>query len=271
MLNRTQTQATWPAILVILLVTAGLALAATQDDGAAQDDGMTVAKRMSLSDFIRAGSYVGYVIIWLSFVGLALVIDGFLRIQPKKLIPPMLSDRLVHLARGGKFSEIQNLCQTLDCMLSRIVGHTFSQGSMSLDAARQVMQEQGTREVTRLYQRVGYIGFIAAVSPMLGLLGTVTGMINSFNVLGTAKGTARPDELAVGVAEALVTTCMGLVVAIPLMFCHNYLRDRVTRIGQDAAGLCERIMRTLAEGQAIRDRDHARAAQTVEPGPQVQP
>lgn len=258
MLNRTHTQPTWPALLAALLVAATVAFAATEDNGRADDSGNDQAeKRTSLRDFIQAGSYVGYVIIWLSFAGLALVIDAFVRIQSKKLIPPRLAQELVQLARQGKFNEIQNLAGAFDCMLARVVNHTFSQGRMSLTAAREVMQEQGAKEVTRLYQRVGYIGFIAAVAPMLGLLGTVTGMIGSFNVLGTAKGAAQADELAVGVSEALVTTCMGLVVAIPMMFFHSYFRDRVTRIGQDAAGVCDRLMRQMTEGQFARERSQA--------------
>ena len=266
MLNRTHTQPMWPAMLMALLVAATVAFAATERADPADDGGAKRAedrggdqdvKRTSLREFIQAGSYVGYVIIWLSFAGLALVIDSFLRIQSKRLIPPRLAQELVQLARQGKFEEIQNLAGAFDCMLARIVSHTFAQGRMSLIAAREVMQEQGTREVTRLYQRVGYIGFIAAVAPMLGLLGTVTGMIGSFNVLGAAKGAADPDDLAVGVSEALVTTCMGLVVAIPLMFFHNYFRDRVTRIGQDAAGACDRLMRHMTEGQFLRERAHA--------------
>ncbi|HUU08999.1 MAG TPA: MotA/TolQ/ExbB proton channel family protein [Phycisphaerae bacterium] len=266
--NRTPIRPLWPLVLVALLVAATMGLAATPAERpAAPADAPSAspaaagpaaakepdAKRVSLRDFIEAGSYVGYVIIWLSFAGLALVIDAFLRIQTGKLIPPRLATELVQLARQGKFSEMQTMAGAFDCMLARIVSHTFAQGRMSLDAAREVMQEQGTKEVTRLYQRVGHIGFIAAIAPMLGLLGTVTGMIGSFNVLGTIKGAARPDQLAVGVSEALVTTCMGLVVAIPLMFFHNYFRDRVTRIGQDAAGVCDRLMRTMAEGQVARD------------------
>jgi len=273
MLNRTPIQPMWPALLAALLLAAAVALAASEGTGPADagspksaegstkpppdNAGAPTVKRTSLREFIEAGSYVGYVIIWLSFAGLALVIDSFLRIQSKRLIPPRLAQELVQLARQGRFDEIQNLAGAFDCMLARIINHTFSQGRMSLTAAREVMQEQGTREVTRLYQRVGYIGFIAAVAPMLGLLGTVTGMIGSFNVLGAAKGAARPDELAVGVSEALVTTCMGLVVAIPLMFFHNYFRDRVTRIGQDAAGVCDRLMRHMTEGQFARERAQA--------------
>jgi biopolymer transport protein ExbB len=60
-----------------------------------------------------------------------------------------------------------------------------------------------------------------------------------------SEGAARPDELAVGISEALITTCMGLILALPLLFCHNYLRNRVTGIGQRASGFCEQLLRIM--------------------------
>lgn len=241
-------------VTVVLAVTAA-GLAATDDPGppdkggegaAAKDTGTT---RTSLGKFIRAGGIVGYTIIALSSVGLALVVDTFLHVRPQRLVPEAMTEQVVHLARQGKLNDMMYLCKSVDCLLGRIVSQTFSQGRMSWAVARDVMQELGTREVTRLYQRVGYIGFIASVAPMLGLLGTVTGMIDSFGVLGTAKGAADADELATGVSEALVTTCMGLIVALPLMFFHSYFRDRVTQIGQEAASVCDRLIRAMTEWQ----------------------
>jgi biopolymer transport protein ExbB len=253
--NRAHAPYTGLALLAAFLLTTA-SFAATADSGASPDKAEKGSgdKRVSVADFILAGGIVGHVIIVLSFVGLALVIDTAIYVQVRKLVPPRLTEELVNLAGQGRFAEISNLCRSLDCMLARIVDHTFSQGRMSWAAAREVMQEQGTKEVTRLHQRVGYIGFIASVAPMLGLLGTVTGMIRSFNVLGTARGAAKPEDLAVGVAEALVTTCEGLIVALPLMFFYSYFKDRVTRVGQEAAGACDRLMRTMTEAHAALSR-----------------
>ena len=96
-------------------------------------------------------------------------------------------------------------------MLGRIISAGLSDGRLGLDAVREGLEQQGVMEVTRMRERIGYIGLIASVAPMLGLLGTVTGMIASFRLLGEAQGAARPDELALGISQALVTTCMGLV------------------------------------------------------------
>jgi len=228
---------------VFLVVTAAGALGrgVENPDAGAREGGSS----QSLLEFIRSGGPVGYVIILLSLAGLALVIDGFMHLKIDKLLPLAVSEQSEQLARKGKFSEMLRLCQANDSMLSRIVRGALSQGKLGMEGVREAMQESGTRELTRLQQRVGYIGFIATVAPMLGLLGTVTGMIRSFGVLGRTQGAARPDQLAVGISEALVTTCMGLVVAVPLMFFHNYFRDRMTRISQAASGQCERLLRVM--------------------------
>jgi biopolymer transport protein ExbB len=234
------------SLAVMLVVGLAVGDVAGQGEGVTSNvDQAAPAPTKSLLDFIRAGGPVGYLIIALSFVGIALVIDGFLNFKVDKLLPPPVSQRAEELARRGGFSEMLSLCKASDSMLSRIISHALSQGKLGMEAVREGMQESGTREVTRLHQRVGYIGFIASIAPMLGLLGTVSGMISSFNVLGMAKGAARPDELAVGISEAMVTTCLGLIVAVPLMFFHNYFRDRVTRIGLEASGQCERLTRIM--------------------------
>ena len=231
-----------------------VALAATLIGGAASgaptgeaggDDSATAPVSTSMLDFLAAGGVIGGVIVLLSFVGIALVIDGFVRLKPEKLLPPMVAEQAESLAAKGKFADILTLTGGNDSMLGRILRSALAEGQMGIAAVRESMQTAGTSEITRLQQRIGYIGFIASVAPMLGLLGTVTGMIASFNVLGMAKGAARPDELAVGISEALVTTCLGLVVAVPLMFFHSYLHDRVTRISQQTSGHCERLLRIM--------------------------
>jgi biopolymer transport protein ExbB len=96
---------------------------------------------------------------------------------------------------------------------------------------------------------VGWIGVIATAAPMLGLLGTVIGMIGSFQVLGHSRNAARPDELAVGISTALVTTCEGLVLAVPLIFAHAFMKDKVTGVAQEMGHLGERVLTLIAASQ----------------------
>ena len=216
----------------------------------------------SMLGFITAGGVIGYVIIALSIAGLALVVDSFVRLKADKLIPAALVEQTLQMAQRRRFGELLGLCKTSDTVLGRIVGNSLSDGELGLDAVREGVQHHGQHEITRLQQRVGYLGLIAAVAPMLGLLGTVIGMINSFNVLGAAKGAARPDELAVGISQALVTTCMGLILAVPMIFFHFYFRERVTQIGQQAAATCEKLVRIMAVqlGARQRERDEHQGA-----------
>jgi biopolymer transport protein ExbB len=197
-------------------------------------------------------------------VGGALVIDSFLHLKPAKLMPPPIVEEADKLVRRGQFNQLNSLCQAGDNLFSRVLRTGLSQGGLGLPAVRQAIQDQGAKEITRLAHRVNYMGFLGAIAPMMGLLGTVIGMISSFNVLGSAKGAARPDELAGGIAFALVTTCEGLVLAIPMMFFHNFFRDRVSRLGQDCSTLCERLLRLM--GAVVEARTGA-APRPPEPAP----
>ena len=87
-----------------------------------------------------------------------------------------------------------------------------------------------------------YLGFIAATAPMLGLLGTVTGMIAAFNEIAATEGAATPSQLAGGISEALVTTCLGLMVAIPVMFFVAFFRNRIDSYVAEAETVVEKLM-----------------------------
>jgi biopolymer transport protein ExbB len=233
----------------------------------AQADGEAAAQTHSLMDFIRAGGIIGYLIIALSVFAVALVVDTILRTQREKLLPDGLVKHSLELAEHGRLGELLAMCKASDTMYGRLVGQALDRARHGIDAVRQEMQQLGEREVLRLRYRVGYIGVVATAAPMLGLLGTVIGMINSFSVLGAARNAARPDELAVGISVALVTTCMGLILAVPLIFVHAWLRDKVTAISQEAAHLGEKLLGLIAMSSANRARQAAQAPPQHVPQP----
>jgi biopolymer transport protein ExbB len=239
--------------LATLALAAPCVHAAAPDPAAATDSTATAkagaekpADAVSLVHFFKKGGTVGYAIVLLGFIGLALVIDCILRITSGKLVPPALARQVVALAREARLGEIVRLSRESDSLLGRVLRKVMAQRPLSLASAREALQEEGAREIVRLQHRVGYIGFIATIAPMLGLLGTAAGVISSLNVLGTSGEDPRPADMVMGVSEALVTTCEGLIVAIPLLFFHLFFRVRVTRIGHEAAGVCDGVMRGLA-------------------------
>ncbi len=220
----------------VVFVFAGTAMA---------QDTEPVASR-SLLDLVQAGGWVGYAIMLLSLCGMALVVDTLLRLKEQDLVPPNLVEQIHDLTAKGKFEEVLALCKTNDSMLGRVIAGGLSDGKLGLDAVREGMEQAGVTEVTKMRERNGYIGLIASVAPMLGLLGTVTGMIASFRLLGEAQGAARPDELALGISQALVTTTMGLIIAVPLMFFFAFFRNRITRIGHETASVGDKMLRLMS-------------------------
>jgi biopolymer transport protein ExbB len=167
----------------------------------------------------------------------------------------------MELAEQGKASELLSMSKASDTMFGRIIGGALDRGRYGIDVVRQEVQQIGEKEIFKLRNRVSQVGVIATAGPMLGLLGTVIGMINSFSVLGSSKNAARPDELASGISLALITTCQGLILAVPLIFVHMYLRDRVSQTSQEAAHVAEKLLALLATGSANRQRAMAQQQQ----------
>lgn len=234
------------SVLVLAVVLLFSPAVYAQGQNGAAGDATEATTQRSMLDLVQAGGPVGYAIILLSLCGLALVVDSYLRLKDEKLVPQNLAEQVHELTTKGRFEEVLSLCKTHDSMLARVIAGGLSDGKLGIDAVREGLEQQGVMEVTRLRERIGYIGLIASVAPMLGLLGTVTGMIASFRLLGEAQGAARPDELALGISQALVTTCMGLIVAVPLMFFYAFFRNRITRIGNEAAAVGEKMLRIMS-------------------------
>ncbi|MFK7961264.1 MAG: MotA/TolQ/ExbB proton channel family protein [Phycisphaerales bacterium] len=228
-----------PVHCLPVCVLTSLASAAPVATEAVSDGGSTTG------NLLRAAGPVGWFLILLSFVGIGLVIDAFIKIRREQLIPPVLEQTVLEMSQRGRFDEVHNTCKLQDNFLARMLTAGLNDRQLGMDAVREGFEQQGVREITDLRQRIAWLGMIAAVAPMLGLLGTVLGMIDSFQILGSSAGAARPDELAVGISRALVTTCIGLVIAVPMTFFHVFFRDRVTRVGQDAAAYGEKFLRVM--------------------------
>jgi biopolymer transport protein ExbB len=220
----------------------------------------------SAFQFVTGGGVVGYIIIALSVLAVALVIDLVLRLKRDRTFPDSLVRHAMELAEQGRAGEILSMSKASDTLFGRIIGGALDRGRYGIDVVRQEVQQIGEKEIFKLRNRVAQIGVIATAGPMLGLLGTVIGMINSFSVLGESKNAARPDELAAGISLALITTCQGLILAVPLIFVHMWLRDRVTQTSQEAAHVSEKLLGLLATGSANRQR----AGQQQQQHPQAQ-
>ena len=225
------------ALLAAVLVFTDPALAFVQEEAAA-------AESLSIAALISASGPIGWTIIGLSMVMLALVIENYVTLNREKLAPPELIDEIQSLFDEGQYQEAMELCENEQNLFTRIcaagiakIGHPFEVIQMSLE-------EMGDEESVKMHQKVGWVAVIAAVAPMIGLLGTVSGMIGAFHTIATTQN-PTPSELAGGIYVALLTTLFGLMVAIPASASFAFLRNRLVRstieIGAIVEDLFERF------------------------------
>lgn len=180
-------------------------------------------------DVIGNSGTIGVMIVILSVVGLALAIENFIALKRDKLAPPELVDEVQALFDDGQYQEAMELCENEPTFFTRVAGAGIAKIGHSFEVIQQSIQEMGDEESIRLHQKIGWLALIANVAPMLGLLGTVQGMIIAFNKIAETGGQANPSDLAGGISIALLTTLFGLIVAIPLSTVFAYIRNRLIR------------------------------------------
>jgi len=225
-LSRAQTLArrSAPALVAALVFAAFSAAPALAQaaPAAAEPEGLSIGELIVLSGFI------GWMIIALSVVTLALVIEAYITLSREKLAPPALIDEITSLFDEKQYQEALELCENEPTFFTRIVAAGISKLGHPFEVIQTAIAEMGDEEAIRLHQKIGWISVLAAVSPMLGLFGTVQGMIASFHVIAnTANPT--PAQLASGIYVALLTTFEGLMIAIPATAAFAYLRNRLVR------------------------------------------
>ncbi|MEM9064697.1 MAG: MotA/TolQ/ExbB proton channel family protein [Planctomycetota bacterium] len=208
----------------------------------------------SLFDYIAAGGWVGTLIILLSVAALGLVLAQFLQTRASRFVVEGAEARLDKLLRKDRINDAVAFCNQpdQDCFLTRVFGSGLDRCSRSPFGYLEIksaLEEAGREEVERLYRQTDWIGLIATVAPMLGLLGTVLGILIAFDKISTTEGVPRPGDLAGGISQALVTTVLGLLIAIPTSFAFTFLRNRIDTHAAEAGRVAERLAARL-EGAA---------------------
>ncbi|MBL8722473.1 MAG: MotA/TolQ/ExbB proton channel family protein [Planctomycetes bacterium] len=182
---------------------------------------------------------VGYLIIVLSIVALALIIENMMSIKREKLAPPDLIDELEALFDGQQFQDAVELCEQDKNYLTNVVGAGLSKLGHSFETMQTSLREMQTEESVKLFQKIGWLSLISAIAPMMGLFGTVTGMFVTFGNIAASGGSPNPAQLAGGIKMALITTIFGLTVAIPVGVAFYALRNRVIKTSTEINAITE--------------------------------
>ena len=206
----------------------------------------------TLVEYISEGGEIGYLIIGLSFTAVVFIIAAFVRLRRSQLAPEDEVTALDRMLRAGNVDQATKYCASPDhdSFLTRVMGAALlrcSRSPFGLLELRTSLEEAGQQEVSRLHRSTDAIGLIASVSPMLGLLGTVVGMVGAFDTLSVSE-VAKPTQLAGSISVALITTVLGLIVAIPCTAVHAYLRNRVDSLVGEIGDLIEELAAHVEQG-----------------------
>lgn len=207
--------------------------------------------QLTLEQILDAGGTIGYVIIAISIVMVALVVQHLLTVRRAVMMPTDLAEKVHGLLSQGRIAEAEAVCQARPCTLSRMLGAGLGEVRLGYAAVEKAMEDAAVEQAARLLRRVEYLSTIGTLSPMLGLLGTVWGMILAFLEFET-KANPQVSELAPGIYRALVTTLFGLMVAVPALAFYSIFRNRIDERIAETALLAEHVFADYKQMLAAR-------------------
>jgi biopolymer transport protein ExbB len=180
--------------------------------------------------YITAGGPIGFVILFMSFVSLALIIEHIVNVKRDKIVPPQLIDEIEGMMDNEEYQEALELCEAEPNFLTNVLAAALPKINSGFETMKLSMDDAGEEEAIKLQQKIGYLSLIGNIAPMMGLFGTVSGMITAFQTIAEKGASVTPADLAGGISQALVTTFLGLFVAIPTMIAYFFFRNKVVRI-----------------------------------------
>lgn len=253
-------------VLAILAV-AALSLALVQKPGCyAQDEGFESPPQQPAADatpkaadpttppasggrktwlswaYSSMGAVYSIVFLLLSVCLVALLIVNLLYARRDNVCPKDLIDQFEAKLNDKAYQDAYNLAKSDESFLGLVLSAGLEKLQLGYAQSIEAMQEVGEEENMKLEHRLSYVALIGTISPMVGLLGTVQGMIESFQVIAFAGTTPKASELAEGISKALVTTLFGLMIAIPAIALHNILKNRMSQLVLEVGIMSERLM-----------------------------
>lgn len=203
---------------------------------------------------ISGGPIVWFVLLPMSLVMVFLAVEHGLTIRRKKLLPSGIGEQIIEIIQQFGPRQLAARIAERGDFVSIAVVKAVAQGKGDWFRMRNLLAESLQEQAGGLLRRIEWLNLIGNVSPMVGLFGTVFGMIKLFNAIVTAGGQPQPSQLADGISVALVTTFWGLFIAIPALAIHGVFRNRIETLANDAVVEAENIVpeirRSLEQSQA---------------------
>ncbi|MDR2145143.1 MAG: MotA/TolQ/ExbB proton channel family protein [Tannerella sp.] len=186
--------------------------------------------QMNMLDLYLKGGWIMHVLVFLSLVALYIFVQRLLIIRQANQKDEGFMNRIKDYIHEGKIDSALNLCRKTKSPAARMIEKGITRLGRPMSDVLVAIENVGNIEVAKLEKRLPIVATIAAISPMLGFLGTVTGMVRAFFDMANAGTAADIALLSSGIYEALITTVGGLIVGIPVLFGHNYLVSQVDNV-----------------------------------------
>lgn len=215
---------------------------AVDEKAAEEGEKSTAPPENFLQWMIRASGIFGLVLLILSFIMVALITMNILQVRRDNLLPAAFVDEFEQRLTQKDYQGAYETAKADDSFVARVLAAGLSKLNRGYDEAVEGMQEVGEEENMALDHKLSYLALIGSIAPMIGLMGTVYGMIASFRIIASSEESPKPKDLAEGISTALFTTIEGLAVAIPAMIFYSLLRNRVSRLVLEVGMVSESLM-----------------------------
>jgi len=198
----------------------------------------------SLMDKFREGGPVMYLIVLCSMATVYLAIDGVVRTTMARVVPPQEVDAVRQYFRQGDYVGAYNFCRKQKSPFSSVCGVGISMLGEGKTAVEEAVLQELSKESSQMGHYISYLSVIGVCTPMIGLIGTVSGMIGAFETLGTS-GIGDPSKLASAIGEVLVATFSGLLIAVPAFGLYYFLRNRSAKAIHDIQDTMNSLFRKM--------------------------
>ncbi len=191
------------------------------------------------------GGVIG-ILLWLMSIGtLAIIIEHFISIRRANLLPEMTRMQVQEMFEAKQYREAIELTGAQPDFLSYVIHAALAEAPHGYASMERAIEEASEERTTKLLRKIEWLNLIGNISPMFGLFGTVWGMINAFFEIVKAGGIPDPGDLAESIGIALVTTLLGLAVAIPALAVYTVMRNRIDAMSSEAVMTAEELVATF--------------------------
>lgn len=194
---------------------------------------METAKReYVMIELLKTGGIMMIPLLLSSIVALAIVLERLYVLRRRKIIPEPVTEAIHYVKTDQDLQNLKTLCYSNQSILSQLVLECLENRDMETDALKEYMEDHGRHALRELQRGIGALEAIGSTTPLMGLLGTIFGMIRVFDTIKT-MGAGQAKALSGGISEALITTAAGLIIAIPVLFAYYYLNGKIDDLVQE--------------------------------------